>query len=305
MATTIARCRDRIEHADGALKASRLFLVFDLSLGAYAWGRFMAWQAIWNEGHEIRRPRAVDTGAIQGLTLQLEIALPVRPAVARPMRIWDGTSDRDHAISIYVMPDGAVRLIHGAVDVATPTDTVSDRETVGLTYTACALGRRGGLEVVNFDRHTRHRVLTRQAQPLAYDDAAPRDPAFLQVVHVAAIATSILEGRDLPGLESGAIVETDEGPRPVDALCPGDVLQDCDGGLHVLRGIEMRERLCLGRTAPIRLRAPYFGLARDAVVTPCTRLLQTGPVVEYLFGLEAVLVTAADLTYGPLAVRDR
>lgn len=115
----------------------------------------------------------------------------------------------------------------------------------------------------------------------------------------------MIPARDLPGVESGALVETVQGPRPVDALRVGDEVLDVTGQAHPLRWIEARPRLCLGRTAPIRLRAPYFGLVRDVVVTPPTRLLQRGPIIDYLCGTEAVLAEAADLATGRAVVRDR
>ncbi len=55
----------------------------------------------------------------------------------------------------------------------------------------------------------------------------------------------------------------------------------------------------------IPLHAPYFGLTRSLIVTPQTRLLQTGPMVDYLCGTEAVLVTAADMVSGHAVLRDR
>ena len=61
----------------------------------------------------------------------------------------------------------------------------------------------------------------------------------------------------------------------------------------------------IGRSAPVLLRAPYFGLQHDIRVSPPeTRILRSGPTVEYNFGHERVLVRAADLTSSPGALRD-
>jgi hypothetical protein len=72
-----------------------------------------------------------------------------------------------------------------------------------------------------------------------------------------------------------------------------------------VRWIDTRDRLCIGRSAPVMLRAPYFGLGADICVTPDTRLKRRGADVEYLAGTETVLVRAADLVSGPAARFER
>jgi hypothetical protein len=53
-----------------------------------------------------------------------------------------------------------------------------------------------------------------------------------------------------------------------------------------------------GSFCPVRLRAPYFGLQEDIVVSSEQRLLVDGPQVNYLFGQNAVLVPARHLLNG-------
>jgi hypothetical protein len=59
--------------------------------------------------------------------------------------------------------------------------------------------------------------------------------------------------------------------------------------LHVLN----RQMPASGSFHTVRLRAIYFGLLQDITVAPSQRLVLSGPKVEYLFGLEPVLVTAS------------
>jgi hypothetical protein len=69
-----------------------------------------------------------------------------------------------------------------------------------------------------------------------------------------------------------------------------------DDGRGACRAMDdTRESLCIGRSAPVMLRAPYFGLGADTCVTPDTRLKRHGADVEYLAGTDTVLVRAADL----------
>ncbi|MEM6372007.1 MAG: Hint domain-containing protein [Pseudomonadota bacterium] len=57
-----------------------------------------------------------------------------------------------------------------------------------------------------------------------------------------------------------------------------------------------------GSFAPVRLRAPYFGLTRDIIVAPEQRLVLRGSEVEYNFGQEAVLVPARHVINGNAAI---
>ncbi len=273
----------------------------------------MSWQAIWSDRRTCRAPPPDCRAPLRAMTLWLELIGPRRPpryksrALARPvpLRLWHGAGDDDTAISIYLMPDGAVRLIHGEIDLCTTSGTLRAGETLGVRYTTCANGRSDGLEVTNYDQDRTQFQRSGLACVATLADALPRLTGFLSVAHVAAVASDIVPTTDLPGIESGALVATVEGPRPIEALRPGDDLLDDDGASFPLRWIEARPRLCLGRTAPIRLNAPYFGLTRNLIVTPQTRLLQTGAMVDYLCGTEAVLVSAADMISGYAVTRDR
>ncbi|ABD53269.1 Hint domain-containing protein [Jannaschia sp. CCS1] len=273
----------------------------------------MSWQAIWNEGRAFRSPPVVQTAPLRALTLWLELIVPRRPAPRRgrgvvrdiPLRLWQGAAGGDRAISLYLIPDGSVRLLHGEIDLCTEPGTLRPGETLGVRYIACAKGRDDVFEVTNFDQDRVQILRSGLAIQSTLGDALPRSDGFLSIAHVAAVAASAMSATDLPGIEGRALIATVDGARAIETLRPGDELLDSQGTPHPLRWIEARPRLCLGRTAPIRLRAPYFGLRRDLVVTPQTRLLQTGPIVDYLCGTDAVLASAADLATGRAVVRDR
>lgn len=273
----------------------------------------MSWQAIWSDRRTYRAPPADCVTPLRAMTLWLELIGPRRPSPRRgeglakpvPLRLWHGASDTRTAISLYLMPDGAVRLIHGEIDLCTAPETLRAGETLGVRYSTCANGRDDVLEITNYDQDRIQTLRSGLGCIATLADALPRSEGFLSVAHVAAVASSAVPATDLPGVEGGALVSTAQGHRPIESLRPGDDLLDDDGIPHPLRWIEARPRLCLGRTAPIRVHAPYFGLARNLITTPQTRLLQSGPIVEYLCGTESVLVNAADMVAGHAVFRDR
>jgi hypothetical protein len=93
-------------------------------------------------------------------------------------------------------------------------------------------------------------------------------------------------------------IATPEGTRAAGLIAAGDWVETADAGPQQ---VVWSGRLCLpalGRLAPVLLRAPYFGLARDLWVLPQTRIAVSGAAVEYLFGVDAVLVEARHLVDG-------
>lgn len=273
----------------------------------------MTWQAVWSDGRTFRAPPTISDTPLRAMTLWLELIGPRRPTppkgrgVARaiPLRLWQGATDGDGAICIYLMPDDSLRLIHGEIDLSTAPDILRSGETLSIRYVACSDGRSDMFEVTNYDQDKTQILRSGLSTQATLQDALPRARGFLSVAHVAAVASSVIPATDVPGVDSGALVLTVDGPRPVETLRVDDEVVDALGIAHPLRLIEARPRLCLGRTAPICLRTPYFGLRRDLVVTPETRLLQTGPTVDYLCGTDAVLAKAADLATGRAVLRDR
>lgn len=264
-----------------------------------------SWAAIWDSGVALRPVVLRDDRVPRAeMTLCLEFTLPpVDPC--GPIRLWQGAAEVARAIGLYAVADGVLRLVHGEIDLVTPPDFVRPGETVSLRYRTCARGRGDVADFINHDRRQRHRVRAGLACAARLDEAMPRDVRFLGICHVAAIAEFGLAPTDLPALADGAILSTTGGLCRVEDLWPDAGLITVTAGNQPLRWIDRRPRLCLGRLAPVLLRGPYFGLNRDVCVTPETRVMRSGPAVEYIFGEERVLVRAGDLLASPGAMRDR
>jgi len=262
------------------------------------------WAAIWQSGEALVVPDASpDPELMPEMTLCLEFTVP--PVTGRPVRLWQGAAEPGRAIGLYVLADGAFRLVHGEIDLTTPPDFGRAGETLSLRYRACARGRGDIADFTNHDRPQRHRRRAGLACAARLDEALPRGERFLQICHVAAIAGFGLAPTDMPALAAGAILSTTDGPCPVERLRPGARLISVTGDVLPLRWLERRPRLCLGRQAPVRLRAFYFGLEHEICVTPETRVMRAGAAVEYLFSEERVLVRAGDMIASRGAHRDR
>lgn len=247
--------------------------------------------------HLVARP-------VAAFTLCLEFTVP--PAhPTKPLRLWQGQGNTADAVGLYLMPRGALRLVHGEIDLATSDAFARAGETVCLRYRACARGRHDVIDLTNTNRQIRERLRSAVDQTICIQDALPRDKGFLDICHVAAVMPYGLPPTDMSGFAAGTILQTPDGPRAVETLAKGQDVLTSEGQAAPVRWIEARPRLCLGRMAPVRLRAPYFGLSRDVCVTPDTRVLRDGPTVEYICGTEQVLVRAGDMANSSAAKRDR
>ncbi|MEM1351586.1 MAG: Hint domain-containing protein [Pseudomonadota bacterium] len=117
------------------------------------------------------------------------------------------------------------------------------------------------------------------------------------VVYVA-LSDQIEPTGPMPSLSANTMLETADGFRAADQIKRGDLLRTKAGDLvpvlyRVTRTVPSR-----GDFAPLRLRAPYFGLKEDVVAAAHQRLVIEGSEVEYLFNTDAVLVPARHLVNG-------
>jgi Hint domain len=106
------------------------------------------------------------------------------------------------------------------------------------------------------------------------------------------------------GIIGGTMVETPDGPRPVERLRLGDPVVTATAGLQPVRWVGKREVPALGAFRPVRLRAPFFGLARDVVMAPDHRVRLDLAEAEYMLGTNEILMPAAHLVNGKHARRD-
>ena len=114
----------------------------------------------------------------------------------------------------------------------------------------------------------------------------------------AALSDNIEPIGPTPSLSTDTMVLTPDGYKSVGRLKRGDTIVARNGDIVPILHNVSRSVPARGSFAPIRLRAPYFGLLEDVVVSPEQRLVIDGSEVEYLFNEEAVLVPARHLVNG-------
>jgi hypothetical protein len=93
----------------------------------------------------------------------------------------------------------------------------------------------------------------------------------------------------------GTLLDTPNGPKAVEELEIGDLVDTLDHGPQEIRWIGRRMVPAVGKFAPVRIKKGALGNRRDLLVSPQHRMLLTGCQMELLFGEEQVLATAKSL----------
>ncbi|WP_339694698.1 Hint domain-containing protein [Celeribacter baekdonensis] len=107
------------------------------------------------------------------------------------------------------------------------------------------------------------------------------------------IAEEIIHGAVC--LTRGTLIDTPKGPRYIETLTEGDLINTLDAGPQPIRWIGSRKLAARGPLAPVLIRAGALGNLRDLCVSQNHRMLLRGPQAEVLFGERDVLVAAKHL----------
>ncbi|WP_439522105.1 Hint domain-containing protein [Marivita sp.] len=250
----------------------------------------------------VKRPRAcVPRGSVM---LETRLSPDARPQTLISYKC-DGATPT--SFSLMSTPHGSLVLVIALGDDVVHEVVERGREartdTLQVTISWDLAKKAGRLAVARPETEhvlIRHFAMTRA--PLLADMVALAHPQGLteidpDVIFVA-LSTEIEPVGPMPTLSPSVPLETGQGVRLATTLKQGDVVRSANGKLVPVLHMVHRSVPSLGSFRPVRLRAPYFGLTQDVVVSRHQRLLVSGAEVEYLFGREEVLIPASALVNG-------
>jgi len=267
----------------------------------------MTWFAISNGRRAIRHPDALAASAdslIATGSLVIEATFAADPGQPQTLIRLDRTQDWHRSFCVTLRASGEVFIEHRQnheTTCALLRFPKPDRDAVlRLTCSWNAPARQGLLTVENLDTGQTDQAGFDDPQPWPLDDiraliGAEPGCAIDPGISLIAFSDRVEPVGLAPGLVADTVVRTAAGPRLVQDLARGDLVLTADHGMQPVRWVVSRELPALGRFAPIRLRAPFFGLERDLCLAPDHRILIEGADAEYLFGADAVLVEARHL----------
>lgn len=129
-----------------------------------------------------------------------------------------------------------------------------------------------------------------------------RSPEAMQNISYIGFHQGSLSVGPTPTLDYHTPVLTSQGYRKIGLIKPGDTVVSADGDIVPVLGVFKKVTPAFGSYAPVRLRAPYFGLQSDLVMAGTQRLIVGGSDVEYTFGRDKVLIPAQHVINGTAAI---
>jgi len=264
----------------------------------------MSWIAISDGRRAIRAPRHAEFGATELLpvgSLVVEFTFAPVAGKRQPIIAMDRHQGWDRKFRLSIDAEGNVQMRHQQGNVITGAQLsgfkADPEDVVRVTLAWHAPERLGFMVIENVKTGSFIQSVVDAPHPWPLDDVdaligfnpdVQLDPSITLLAVSDRIESVGLNG----GISAGTRIETIDGPKPVEQLVPGDLVQTMGHGFQPLRFVVIREVPAFGASAPIRLRAPFFGLHRDLMVSPDYRLLISGADAEYLFGTDSVLVEA-------------
>ena len=252
---------------------------------------------------------------MDGFTLTLTLTIPVNSGVSNSIRIGIAdVSDSRYDSNLLIAGDSIQTTLVALEDQMTMglggnriLDVLgNDVNTTGGTLTITQIN---GVSVHPGDSVTLPSgdVITLNSDGTlnVHTDQDADDVSFTYQVTSSTGATDIgmVTVHTVPCFARGTRILTPEGLRPVEDLCPGDLVLTRDQGAQPLRWIGARSVPARGAMAPVHLAAGALGAHGALTLSPQHRILLREPRAELLFGVSEVLVAAKDLVDGDQIIR--
>lgn len=210
-------------------------------------------------------------------------------------------------VSLQVIPGGTLIFVlnqGGSVQHQVLNPSEAGRIDV-LRLSVCwdSLARRGHLALERNDQQKVLLVPLSEPCPIQVRDLralfqSGENRFIAPDVSLLALSDQIEPVGPMPSLCPDTPIATPGGYQPLRTLRRGDTVLTANGDIVPVLHKVTRVLPARGTTAPLYIRAPYFGLQKDIRVAPSQRLVLSGSEVEYLFGQEFVLAPAGALTGG-------
>lgn len=246
--------------------------------------------------------RGADDPIVRG-SLVIETRLPQLRRL-KPLLTYTGNGGPPIHFALQALPGGAVSLLlDQAGDILHTVFDCADAgraDALRITYAWDVSAREARISVERTDQDRITLLSCPDPRPIVLRDIeammrpGPDRHISSDVLFVAA-SLSMEPVGPTPTLAPDVPVATPLGHRSAGTLRRGDLVLTASGdAVPVLYALH-RTVPARGSLAPVRLRAPYFGLRQDITVASSQKLLVAGSDVEYLFGRESVHLQAGHL----------
>ena len=241
----------------------------------------------------------------------LEFALPLDSATVLLHLHSDAPWPR--TLSVFFDPEAGLALLHRqGRDLRRhliPGPLPQHLGTARVTFAFDAPGRTWSMGYEIIELGIRHSANGTQPLPMSAADlhslctAGPDSQRHRAVLWFGATQKDALPDR-APWIGLRTPIDTSRGVVAAGLLKPGDLIATLDRGFLPLHSLIHRTLPSRGSFVPVLLRTPFFGLSSDILVSSDQMVLISGASVEYLYGVEEALISAASLCDGHVAQKD-
>ncbi|MCK0148416.1 Hint domain-containing protein [Marivita sp. S6314] len=251
---------------------------------------------------------------MDGFTVTLSVSAPVNPGVANTIKIGvadlsDGSYDTNLLIAggsaqanLVAVDDAANVGLNSTKTIDVTNNDVNAAGTITVTHI-------NGIAVVAGDTVT---LTSGQQVTLNADGTltvladADNETVYFNYSITDGLGnsdTAIVQVTQMPCFVAGTMIDTPDGPKPVQDLREGDLVLTLDDGPQPVRWAGSRETEAMGDFAPVVIAAGSYGAQSDVWLSPQHRVLVRDIWAELLFGEAEVLVKAKDLVNGSTVTR--
>ncbi|SLN39573.1 hypothetical protein ROA7450_01883 [Roseovarius albus] len=243
---------------------------------------------------------------MDGFTVTLTLKAPVRPNEVNTIKIGIADGGDGYYDSNLLIAGNSVQTALVAEDDVIDYDgtgefdlLANDSSSAGGTLTITEIN---GQPVVLGDQITLQSgeliTLTENGIEVQSDGTEDSSNTFSYKVEDSAGNTDIAFvtlNKLVPCFVAGTLIDTDQGPRPVDEVHVGDLIPTRDHGLQPVRWVGQRTVPAQGRYAPIKIGTNALGNHGCIHVSPQHRILIRGWRAELCSGVLEVLIKARHL----------
>ena len=268
----------------------------------------MSWKLV-NDTRSLKRGRLVDLGWVQATAMMacgtLRVTIDVARNERRPFKIisFKKTDGWPRSFEMYHNADGSVSVEHTQGDdrrYVRVSGLAERAERLQISYCWDAPERAGALAVEYLETGAIARAEFENPFPILATDAVEMSAIGSHCQHdstlqAVTLADDIRPIGPAPGIAAGTKIMTSDGYRAIENLRPGDMVLTERNGPQAIRFIVSEDCPSVGPSLPVKLRAPYFGLGADVVVSSCQHVQLPSAHADYLLGRDRVLVEAGQL----------
>ncbi len=264
----------------------------------------MSWVALIDQNSRLRHAGFHEDQELRRGTLMFETTVAPHGTPQTLIAAQSPRADQGE-LSVQAFPGGGIHFLlqsHGDIlHTAISHDAEDQSDVLRISYSWDLANRFGAISIERPGTLKLFRRIIEPAMPisaqiikslLSTSGQSLLDPA----VKFIALSNEVEPVGPMPSICASSPVQTPYGQRPAGELQRGDLVMTLSGTTVPVLQTLRRTVPARGAFRPVKLRAPYFGLQQDIVVTPEAHLVVGGSQVEYLFGSEGVLVPVKHLT---------